>query len=590
MALSQTKEKNTPEVSGLFQKTDAFFDRHMHLFQWILPLLGCIMALMMYQGKISIGNDDALYIVSAYKMGLNPFDNPYTASAPLYIIILSFVTKIFGMQLLPMKILNMLFYIGSVFFFFKALKNKIPSTILVFSLLMYVFNWVLLEYASFTYTEALYLFLISLLFLTFSRLLDLDNEESVASKKKLIYVGCLGLLSVLIFTTRNIAAVVPLCMFVLFVLAKKYKDGLFYLAFFAAFYLLRQGIFEIIWPGLNQFNAQGSAMLLKDSYNPAMGKEDLGGMIDRFLINARFYTVRYLESLGLMKAYTNLKPENYGFIALLFSSLQVFAFFMAIRNKDRMMQLLSGIMLVLLGATYFALQINWAQHRFIAVYTIMISASSFYVLYKLSADKKRNFLQIFVLLFMAAFLFSGIISTTKRANENIPIAIANLKGDKYKGYSMDWVNFLKASEWCADNLPKDAYVVSRKEPMSYIYGKGFNFYPIYKIPLDSVSGEPMRDADALISYFRNAPYRVNMNELIKVKVEYFILAQLRVDVKRKISGQFINTIHNCLYPIEEKYPGCLELVHTEGTDEITQVVRIDYDFIDRMRAEREGGI
>ena len=100
----------------------------------------------------------------------------------------------------------------------------------------------------------------------------------------------------------------------------------------------------------------------------------------------------------------------------------------------------------------------------------------------------------------------------------------------------------------------------------------------------------MRDADALIAYFRNAPYRVNMNELIKVKVEYFILAQLRVDVKRKINGQFINTIHNCLYPIEEKYPGCLELVHTEGTDEITQVIRIDYDFIDRMRAERKGGI
>ncbi len=44
----------------------------------------------------------------------------------------------------------------------------------------------------------------------------------------------------------------------------------------------------------------------------------------------------------------------------------------------------------------------------------------------------------------------------------------NLSGDKYLGYTTDWQNFLKISEWSEKNLPKDSYVASRKAAISNI--------------------------------------------------------------------------------------------------------------------------
>jgi hypothetical protein len=82
-----------------------------------------------------------------------------------------------------------------------------------------------------------------------------------------------------------------------------------------------------------------------------------------------------------------------------------------------------------------------------------------------------------------ALLMTGsvCISSFKRGFANIPIVQKNLKGDKYFGYTPDWRNFLKCSEWCADSLPKESLVASRKAPMSFVYGKGKKFFPVYSV-------------------------------------------------------------------------------------------------------------
>ena len=161
-------------------------------------------------------------------------------------------------------------------------------------------------------------------------------------------------------------------------------------------------------------------------------------------------------------------------------------------------------------------------------------------------------------------LFSGsiLISSLKRGVTNLPIAQKNLKGDKYFGYTPDWQNFLKASEWCADSLSKESFVASRKAPMSFVYGKGKKFFPIYSVIKKDTTTE-QSNPDSALAFFQ------------KNKVTHVILASLRLDPNNPSAG-FINTVHNIFAPISQKYPEKLRLVHTEGAFEQAYVYEIKY--------------
>ncbi|MBL0910876.1 MAG: hypothetical protein IBJ09_00780 [Bacteroidia bacterium] len=567
------------ETSGVFAILDKHFSTHYTRYMWGFTIFALLMALGSFQGKMSIANDDALYVVAGYRMGQDPVANPYTFTAPLYIMLLALLTSVFGLNLLVLKVVSLICYVGSVPLFFRAFRDKVPATLVMCGMFLFTTNWLLLEYASYTFTEAFFLLLFAWLFLQYSRYLDLEDKEPFG-RKLILSLVLLGFITMLIVTTRNVAVVVIPVIVFLFFIRKKFKEGLVYGVALGAFVGLRELLFHLIWGDkLNQYKGQGSRIMYKDYYSDAAGKEDFAGLLVRFKTNCAFYTERFLETLGFIDPYSAIKPGTYGAAAFLFASLLVAGLVFALLRRNRMVQFVAFFALSLLGATFVALQTSWAQHRFIAVYVHLIAITILFFLYILSARRKVNLMQVFVLLVFVITGISSLMSSLKRLNENIPVAIANLQGDKYKGYTPDWVNFLKAGEWCAKNLPADAVVASRKEPMSYLYSGGRNFFPIYKIPADSVTGKPIQDADAMVEYLRNVP----VGSFKGKQVDYFMLAQLRLDLKRKIPGRFINTLHNTLYPIEAKYPGCLKPIHTEGRDEITQIVKLDYRFIDSMR-------
>ena len=53
---------------------------------------------------------------------------------------------------------------------------------------------------------------------------------------------------------------------------------------------------------------------------------------------------------------------------------------------------------------------------------------------------------------------------------------------RYGGLTPDWKNYLKASEWAAANLTKDAVIACRKPSISFVYGNGRNFFGIMQLP------------------------------------------------------------------------------------------------------------
>ena len=98
--------------------------------------------------------------------------------------------------------------------------------------------------------------------------------------------------------------------------------------------------------------------------------------------------------------------------------------------------------------------------------------------------------------------------------------------------------------------------------MSFIYGKGKKFFPIYSvIKRDTLTNQSNPDS-ALVFFKTN-------------NVTHVMIGQLRIDPNNPGAG-FINTMHNILAPIAQKYPNKLKLVHTEGAFEESQVFEIIY--------------
>ncbi len=101
----------------------------------------------------------------------------------------------------------------------------------------------------------------------------------------------------------------------------------------------------------------------------------------------------------------------------------------------------------------------------------------------------------------------------------------------------------------------------RKAPMSFVYGKGKKFFPIYSvIKRDSLTDQS--NPDSVLAFFD------------KQKVTHVMVASLRID-PTKNTGQIINTVHNIIQPIMEKYPNKLKLIHTEGMTEQCYLFEIE---------------
>ncbi|MGQ3014630.1 MAG: hypothetical protein ACT6QS_13050, partial [Flavobacteriales bacterium] len=215
------------ETSGIFAILDKHFSTHYTRYMWGFTIFALLMALGSFQGKMSIANDDALYVVAGYRMGQDPISNPYTFTAPLYIMLLALLTSVFGLNLLVLKVVSLICYVGSVPLFFRAFRNKVPATLVMCGMFLFTTNWLLLEYASYTFTEAFFLLLFAWLFVQYSRYLDLEDKEPFG-RRLILSLLLLAFITTLIVTTRNVAVVIIPVIVFLFFIRKKFKEGLVY--------------------------------------------------------------------------------------------------------------------------------------------------------------------------------------------------------------------------------------------------------------------------------------------------------------------------------------------------------------------------
>lgn len=558
--MSNQKKAGTGKVEneqGLFGKIEAWTNKNERRLFFSLVICTILLTFISFNARISEAHDDALYLEGGWRF-VSEFPNYfYTQNAPLYPLVLALLIKILGFKLIIFKLFSALLNLAGFVLFYKAVRQRIPAVVFLPVIIFQACNYLIIYYASMTFTEAFYFFLQGLFF--YAAVLILDKLATQGADYKLQWKNwlLLGAAMFLISTLKSGAVVVLPAVLLFFALEKNWKAAAFSFVSYLIFKLPYEVLVKTIWHADNQFKGQSKILFQKDPYDTSLGQEDAAGFIVRFIENIDLsLSKRFYQLIGWKQ---ELATETNGYLTVITLAIALFGFWQLVKDKRREMLLFSLFTGAQLALSFVILQVRWDQARITLVGMPVVLIMMFYGLY--AAMKQKQWYALYLSL---AILVSGsvVISSFKRGVANVPIIKRNLKGDKFFGYTPDWQNFLKCSEWCADNLPEKSLVASRKAPMSFVYGHGKKFFPVYSV-VHRDTATRQSNPDSALAYFE------------KNKVTHVMLANLRANPREPGMG-VINTIHHILYPVMEKYPQKLRLVHTEGEYEECQVFEFVY--------------
>lgn len=559
MAKLSATAKKTPESSrkvvkpvskSLFDNLEAFFQKNQVPFFAITGILSLLFGLFLFDVKISEANDDSLYVEAGYNFARD-FRNYYTANAPLYPMLLSIPIRFAGLNIILLKFFSLVFSVLHILFLFLAFRKRLPLVVLFPALLIIAVNSSFQYFASQTFTESFFMMLQALFIWAFISVFENENKGEIVPSNWKSWL-LLGLVAFLTTMTKNLAIASLAVLVFYFAINKRFLQIAYTLVAFMLFKVPFEILKQFIWNGTNQYLSQSALLLQKDPYDASKGQEDFAGFVGRFIGNIDLYLSKRLFQIFGFKTIDDI-TTNSGVSYLLIIIFLVAVFFI-FRSKNKLMQFVSLYALSMASITFIILQTRWDQPRFILVYVPFILLTFLYGLYFLLKEK-GSFAQFFYLIFAGILFFSSLFSSIGKSITRFPILKKNLAGDIYHGYTPDWQNYLKMSRYVGDSLPSNAYVACRKAPMSFVYGQGKKFYPVYTV----LSADP----DSVLNIFR------------RDGVTHVILASLRRDPK-KIDGYIINTLHRMLGPVQQKYPQKLILVKQIGESEPAYLYQIKY--------------
>ena len=498
-ARSGKNQQQPKNQYGFTDKVDQWLEPRLNLVFYISLFFTVLFGAYLFDTKISTGGDDSHYIEMA-----NDFIKGRSFPSwhgPLYSVFLSLPMLILGVKVVALKLFSFAFILAHLVLFYFAFKKHISPMILSMVMLIISVNSAILYFASQTYSEALYMFLQSLMVLLFiNTYLALQSESQLSMKKQVMHWFLLGFFVFLSSLTRNIGIVALLVMLLFLLTEKKILASLILLLSYIV-YLIPYKIYKaMVWDaGRPKGSGQLSEILMKNPYDKSQGSEDLSGMIVRFFENARLYLSKhFMIGIGL---HDPSSAEKNWFVTLLILVLFGIALYYAFK-RSKVMFFIAIYLGASMAATFIALQKSWDQMRMVVIYFPMLMLLLVWGLQQLSRRKGYGFLSALLPLFLVFVFFKTLGQTLEKVKVNQKVLIKNLSGNQYYGFTPDWQNFLFMSQWVGENIPDSVVVASRKPSMSFIYSKGRDFYGIYRFPSEEpqklISGIKERAGDMVV--------------------------------------------------------------------------------------------
>lgn len=537
MTPKKTKEIHTTNLNSL-QKLDKYFEGKE---QWILGLsIICtsVFGLLLFEPKVSVGGDDSMYINRAFNFitkGIFP-----TFQGPLYPMVIGSFISVIGVNLIILKFFSLFCLLTHQWFTFKLFKNYLSPFVLFVAMLLVSSSSAILYYGSATYNEAFYLCIQSIFLFHFELSFIRNSDNTLDLKRDYKKILLSSLLLFLLTITKNIGLVAVIAVVIYFLFTKNWKFAALIIGVFVIFTIsftfLKSSAWEIKEA---QISNQGSTLLLKNPYDPDLGKEDAYGFWMRLVGNSKSYLgYHFINIFGISK------KDNFSgnaFATLIIYALFTIGFFTFFK-KSKFWLFIGVFTAFSFGATFLALQTYWNQERLIVVFTPLLLVYLLYALYYLFTNPLKKYTTVFII-FMVVLGTANLYRLVTKIPDQTEVISKYIAGDKYYGFPEDWVNYLNMTKWVNDNLPEEAYVSCRKPGMAFIYSGGRDFYGIWKVPSD--------DPEELY------------NKLKDKGVTHVIMANIRTNPDDP-NSRIINTVRRYLGLVNKAYPGKLKMVHQIG--------------------------
>ncbi len=539
------KSPKQPTISAdYFTRINSFLNKNGLIIFWLTFGITILTSLLLFNLRISEGGDDSTYIIRAYNL-LNEGVYP-SFQGPFYPMFLSLVIGITGIKLGLLKLTSLLFMGMFFILFYKTFKSRIEPVVLYPVLFLLSVNSYVLYFSSQTYAESMFMAFLGLFFIYFFRFID-PRKEVKSEIKQIVLIAFFVVLLALI---KTIGIGVAIAVVFFFLIEKEYKlAGKFLLSFILIMggWILLKGM---IWGFDIGASSQATTLLLKHPYDFTQGKETFSGYLQRFVDNSNLYLSKhFLMMVGLRDIDTkSIKPIYTMVLYILF----VFSFVSSFKN-NRYLTFIGIFIVIMLGITFVSLQKIWDQYRLIIPFfpfMVIFLVSGIVALFK---SEKLSRFQVVVTLFLSL----SILFTASQAMSKTDLLTlrSNLMGNKYKGYSIDWANYLKMAEYVGDELDQDSYAACRKPNMARISANGKAFFGVYRI----ASADP----DTLLQILKDR------------QVTHIIMASLRKHPAVN-NGQTINTIKRYMSVIVKKHPNVFIFKHKIGKTEPAYLFYIDY--------------
>lgn len=539
----------------LGERIESFVEQnHRTLFYGSLLLL-VLFGLALFNLRINEGGDDSAYISRA--MDLLSEGRYPSYQGPLYPIFLAVVMAVTGYKLALLKFTSLLFIVAGHYILYKALRSRISYTLLFTTLILTSVNCWYLFFASQTYSEAMFILIQNLFVLQLIKYVDSDKTNSL--KQSIVPLLSIAFMVLLAFLSRTAGLGLGIAGLVTLLVMRRYRDSAVFSSLVVILLVGWLGVRSAVWPVIPNSGKQLQELMQKHPYDKGEGEENFGGFVQRFVDNSHLYLSKhFVKMVGLKKS--DSKSTNTLAVIILYA-LFFYGLYLSFKY-DRAMLVIGIYLMVMLSLTFVSLQKLWDQYRLIIPYfPLMILFVSFALRSLLQRIGKGRYYIAFCIIAAVSFISSAAYSLGRVDSK---VLISNMHGDKYNGYTPDWENYLRMSEYVGQNLSATDYVACRKPDMSRLYAGGKKFYGIFRFDSE--------DADELLDHLREK------------NVTHIILGSLRKNPEIN-NGEVINTLHRYMSFIAQKYPNIFVPVYQQGNVEPAYLFYIDYSVAETQNSD-----
>lgn len=540
-----------------FDAIESFLETHsMKLFMGLTGLF-VIVGGLLFDAYITPMADDGMYITTP--MRLVEYGEFPTWTAILFNLVMTVPYMLFGIDVLGFKLFTFLFGLAGFIGFFFVFRKRIPWAVLFPTLLIYATNYEIHFYNSAIMSESFFMmFQIGFFAIALAVLNRFKQEDAnIVSELKtsMSFWLLVGFTLALFAYAKNLAIVAFIIVSLTLLLFQRPKAA-----------ALVTGIYLVFWGVLTSLQrfalgVSGGGMtdqiLQKNFYDASQGSEDFFGMMTRFTDNITFYLsdvmMRFLGFRSINQVYEPSVVITLGIIAI-----ALVGFAIALRKKNSV-QVLTGLYVITLMCVVFvAIQYHFRQERHMIIYLPLFILFVLTTAYSLTSNLKKTGPYLYVVI--ASILFIAPLGNlSQRLEANSIKREAFFAGDKLGGYTLDWQNYYKMSNWAVDNLPDSSKVGVRKYGTSVVFaGNDQMFHSIHRSTRES--GD------------------VVLNLLSEQGVTHLMACSIRINPLQAAEGQIIGTLYSYLNSMYQYNPSTLTLVHQIGEQEPCRLYQINYSF------------